>query len=110
MYFEDFITLLKFAAVTALCIFGIHSCTTSSWWQAHEAAEAASNAAEAKPHVIRATEDGCKVYAWRDNGGVGEIHYFTRCGSTVTTERNYTVSHGKTSEHKTETIVTQGNS
>ncbi|MBU9293056.1 hypothetical protein KTD18_16025 [Burkholderia multivorans] len=64
----------------------------------------AQERADATPHVIREA-DGCKVYAFEADG---RWHYFTRCGDgTVTTERNWTERHGKTTEHKSETIVTE---
>jgi hypothetical protein len=102
---EDLWSLIKVVLVSALCAFGIYSCTNSDWYQASRRAEATQAAADAKPHVIREA-DGCKVYAFKSGYN---WHYFTRCGETVTTERNYEEHHGKTTEHKTETIVTQGN-
>ena len=50
--------------------------------------------------------DGCTVYRFEDNG----THYFTRCGSTVTTTRNYTESCGKAcSRNRQEVLTTEGN-
>lgn len=57
------------------------------------------------PHVIRQA-DGCKVYAFTTD----REHYFTRCGSTVTTETNWTKSCGKScTRHESDTITTEGN-
>lgn len=53
---------------------------------AERAAAAEAERRAAIPHVIREV-DGCKVYAF--NAG-GHTHYFTRCGSNVTTTRHYT--------------------
>ena len=104
---DDLWGLLKLLFVLALCVLGIHSCVNADWYKASQAADAAQERANETPHVIRTSPDGCKVYAFKD----GDYHYFTRCSDgSVTTDRNYTVSHGKTTEHKTETIVTQGNS
>lgn len=89
MDLDDFLDILKVVVGGALLIFGVYSCSTSKWFLESQARQEAQRAADSKPHVIRSTDDGCKVYAWRDNGGTGAWHYFTRCGSTVTTERNY---------------------
>jgi hypothetical protein len=71
-----------------------------------ERADAAQALAERTPHVIREA-DGCKVYAFK---GDGVYHYFTRCGSTVTTDHQYTESCGKKcTTTKTESITTEGN-
>jgi hypothetical protein len=100
------ITLGKTGVCLGLLFFCVHSCFDSNWYKESERARAAGRLAAATPHVIRET-DGCKVYAFeRDNTD----HYFTRCGDTVTTERNYTQSCGKGCvKHKQETIVTEGN-
>lgn len=59
----------------------------------------------ATPHVIRQA-DGCKVYAFTTD----REHYFTRCGSTVTTETNWLKSCGKNcTKQESDTIVTEGN-
>jgi hypothetical protein len=112
-YLEDLLGLLKWVVIIALCGFGVCKCT--QWYdnlpstKAADAAQAAQDLANRTPHVIREA-DGCKVYAFQA-GDRDTYHYFTRCGDgTVTTERNYDERHGKTTEHKTESIVTQGNS
>ena len=71
--------------------------------KAEKAKEAAQYRADQEPRVIREA-DGCKVYAFKD----GERwHYFTRCPTTTTTDRNYTERSGKVTVHKTEQIVTE---
>jgi hypothetical protein len=96
---------IAFMAVLAGLIYG---CEFSDWGKAQNAAQEAEYRAESKPHIVREV-DSCKVYAWRDDGGRGTTHYFTRCpNSVVTTERNYTEQCGKNcTRHKTETIVTE---
>jgi hypothetical protein len=94
----------KAVAVIGLTVFGMHSCFNSEWMKDVERRQAAQAKADATPHVIREA-DGCKVYAFKS----GDWHYFTRCDSTVTTERHYQVREGKTTKEKTETIVTEGN-
>lgn len=69
--------------------------------QAKRAAEAAQEAANRIPHVIREA-DGCKVYAFESGG---RFHYFTRCpDSHTTTESSWQARQGKTYVTKTETI------
>jgi hypothetical protein len=85
--------------------FGIKSCTDSDWYQESERARAKQEAAEREPHIIR-KKDGCDVYAFK----VGDTnHYFTKCpNSMVSTDRQYTVSCGKSCHRQeTETIVTE---
>lgn len=102
---KDFMMLL---VVIAAAVFGMYSCEQSDWYQRDQREHAAAEAREQKPHVIRTSDDGCTVYAWKATGGT--YHYFTRCGSTVTTDRNYTESCGKgCTRHKTEQVVTEGN-
>ena len=51
--------------------------------------------------------DGCTVYRFYDNSS---WHYFTKCGGTVTTTRNYTENCGKgCSRSRTENTTTEGN-
>ena len=51
--------------------------------------------------------DGCTVYKFYDNSS---WHYFTKCGGTVTTTKNYTESCGKgCSRSRTENMTTEGN-
>jgi hypothetical protein len=88
------------AAVAGL----VYGCTCSDWAKREQAARDAQDRADATPHVIREA-DGCKVYAFKS----GDWHYFTRCGATVTTERNWTERQGKRTVAKQETIVTEGN-
>jgi hypothetical protein len=99
-------TLAQFI-VLALCVFGIYSCSQSDWYKDSERAQEAQKRADETPHVIREA-DGCKVYAFKSGDN---WHYFTRCGSTVTTERNWTEKCGKNcTTHKSESIATEGNS
>lgn len=57
------------------------------------------------PQLLSET-DGCKVYRFVDGG----THYFTRCGATVETVKNYTESCGKgCTRRRTESITTKGN-
>lgn len=98
---KEIITLL---ACTGLLIFGISSCQETEWYKESERQKAIDEQRERTPHVIREA-DGCKVYAFK----AGDWHYFTRCGETVTTERQYEVREGKATKKKTETIVTNGN-
>ena len=58
------------------------------------------------PAVV-SSADGCTVYKFYDNGN---WHYFTKCGGTVTTTKNYTESCGKgCSRSRTENMTTEGN-
>lgn len=98
-------TLIQWVITAAACGGMLYGCFFSDWAKSGDAAREAQERADATPHVIREA-DGCKVYAFKS----GDWHYFTRCSDgTVTTERSYTERHGKTTEHKSETIVTQGN-
>lgn len=78
--------------------------TSPEWQERTRKAELDAQRA-AIPHVIREA-DGCKVYAFTTD----REHYFTRCGSTVTTETNWTKSCGKScTRHESDTITTEGN-
>jgi hypothetical protein len=100
---KDFLILI---ALCGAVIFGITSCEQSKWYQDSEKSRREQERLDATPHVIREA-DGCKVYAFKSGDN---WHYFTRCADgTVTTERNYSERHGKTTVHKSETIVTSGN-
>jgi hypothetical protein len=100
------IFLFKLAVFVGLPLFGIVKCTETEWWQESERKKQAQEKADATPHVIREA-DGCKVYAFKSGGS---YHYFTRCGSTVTTERTYTENCGKNcTRQKSEVIVTENN-
>tara|TARA_R110000868_G_scaffold300295_4_gene560781 strand:+ start:32243 stop:32569 length:327 start_codon:yes stop_codon:yes gene_type:complete len=58
------------------------------------------------PAVV-SSADGCTVYKFYDKGN---WHYFTKCGGTVTTTKNYTESCGKNcSRSRTENMTTEGN-
>lgn len=99
---------LIWLAIIGLCGFGIVKCNGSDWYRASEAADAAAQTARETPHVIRLSPDGCKVYAFEAGRNT---HYFTRCGTAVTTDRSYSETCGKScTNHKTEQIVTEGNS
>ncbi|MDR6389205.1 hypothetical protein [Paraburkholderia phenoliruptrix] len=99
-------TLLQWVFMAAASCGLLYGCFFSDWAKRDMEKREAQERADATPHIIREA-DGCKVYAFKS----GDWHYFTRCDDgTVTTERNYTERHGKTTVHKSETIVTQGNS
>jgi hypothetical protein len=89
-------------------VFGIKSCSETEWYIESKKREAAREAADQQPRVVREI-DGCKVYAFKS----GERwHYFTRCpDSRVSTDTNHTVTvkSGKSTSTKTETttIVTE---
>ena len=58
------------------------------------------------PAVV-SSADGCTVYKFYDNSS---WHYFTKCGGTVTTTKNYIESCGKgCSRPRTESMTTEGN-
>ena len=58
------------------------------------------------PAVVSSADD-CTVYRFYDNGS---WHYFTKCGGTVTTTKNYTENCGKgCSRSRTESMTTEGN-
>ena len=58
------------------------------------------------PAVV-SSADGCMVYKFYDSSS---WHYFTKCGGTVTTTKNYTESCGKNcSRPRTESLTTEGN-
>ncbi|MBD1412871.1 MULTISPECIES: hypothetical protein [Burkholderia] len=99
-------TAALWVLIAGACVFGVYSCANSDWYRESERAEAARRHAEETPHVIREA-DGCKVYAFKS----GENwHFFTRCGSTVTTERSWSESCGKNcTARKSESIATDGN-
>jgi len=97
-------------ALLAFVVF-IPACTYKSCFSDEALAERAANRekeqaqyrADQQPRVIREA-DGCKVYAFKE----GERwHYFTRCPTTTTTERNYSERSGKVTVNKTEQIVTE---
>jgi hypothetical protein len=92
--------------IFGLIVFGIKSCNDSEWYQEGQRKQAAQDAADKQPRVIREV-DGCKVYAFKSD----QWHYFTRCPATTTTDRTYKDCHqsGKQTicETKTEQIVTE---
>ncbi|MEX3764494.1 hypothetical protein [Paraburkholderia phenoliruptrix] len=98
------ITLVQWLIVAVLSSAMLYGCFFSDWSKKVESDREARERADATPHVIREA-DGCKVYAFKS----GDWHYFTRCGSTVTTERNWSERQGKQTVHKSETIVTEDN-
>ena len=58
------------------------------------------------PAVV-SSADGCTVYRFYDKSN---WHYFTKCGGTVTTTKNYAESCGKNcSRSRTESMTTEGN-
>ena len=73
----------------------------SEWYKKQVAEDAAQNANDAVPRVIREI-DGCKVYAFKAT----YWHYFTRCQSTTSTDASREVQYGKTTRTEIETITT----
>jgi len=58
-----------------------------------------------KPQIIQEF-DGCKVYRFYDNN----FHYITRCGSKVTTQKNWDEYCGKACvQHRKEELRTENN-
>lgn len=75
------------------------------WLQWMFAPSPEARAAMRVPEVI-GQADGCTVYRFVDRG----THYFTRCGETVTTTKNYNEYCGKAcTRPKQEVITTEGN-
>ncbi len=98
-------SLIKWAIIIFVFGYGMNSCMNAEWYQKQRREELAEARAAAIPHIIRDT-DGCKVYAFQAGG---REHYFTRCGSTVTTETTGSESCGKNCSRPTsELIVTKG--
>ena len=97
------IKLMKVLSIIAICLFGIVKCIQSDWFQAQEREKAAEIAEMATPKIVSKSDDGCVVYSFYTD----TTHYFTRCGSTTTTDRQYTVHRGKSSQTETESIVTE---
>lgn len=95
--------VIKFLMVIGLIAWGVNSCATSEWYLAERRVEAAQEAADAQPRVIREV-DGCKVYTFKSGG---QWHYFTRCPSTTTTEAWRSVTQGKTTRQVSESITTE---
>jgi len=87
------------------CGSAITSYSNSESYKESKRQEAEAAQRESIPHVIREA-DGCKVYAFTTD----REHYFTRCGSSVTTETTWKKSCGKNcSRVEGDTIVTEGN-
>jgi hypothetical protein len=96
---------LAMLCLLTLVVIGIVSCNDSEWYKKDQAEKAEAAKRRATPHVIREA-DGCKVYAFETD----REHYFTRCGSTVSTETNWSQSCGKSCSKKmSDTITTEGN-
>lgn len=96
--------VIAWVVVIALSLFGIVKCTDTEWYKAHKKKIEAENFANETPHKIRSA-DGCDVFAFETGG---TTHYFTRCGATTTTERNYQISCNKNQTcHKKEEITTE---
>jgi hypothetical protein len=84
---------------------GLVGCDNTEWMKENHRQQALEEQREATPHVIREA-DGCKVYAFKTD----REHYFTRCGSRVSTETNWSKSCGKScTKQESDTIVTEGN-
>lgn len=87
--------------IIGVLVMGYYSNTDS--YKKQQTEESAQEQANAQPRVIREF-DGCKVYTFKEGG---QWHYVTRCPNETRTERNYTEPHGKITEHKTETTITE---
>jgi len=98
----------NFCALVCFCValvVGVNACTDTEWYKEDQKRDAEARRQAATPHVIREF-DGCKVYAFTTD----REHYFTRCGSTVSTETNFSKSCGKNcTKQDSDTIVTGGN-
>lgn len=90
-------------AFACLAVVGIVSCNQTDWWQGIEREREAERRDRGAPRVIAQSADGCYVYTFQAGG---DWHYFTRCGSTVTTDRNYSVPCGKARCSRVESITT----
>jgi hypothetical protein len=99
---------MKEVVITVLCcillIFGVYSCSTSEWYKEDQRKQEVEEKAQQTPHIIRRSDDGCAVYAFKTGD---TYHYFTRCAATTVTERNYTEQQGKHTINKTEEISTE---
>lgn len=95
--------------VVLAIVFGVVSCKQSDWWNdkvARERKEAYDEAvANQKPRLI-SEADGCKVYTFK---GGDRWQYFTRCGSTTTTDNSYVESCGKNCKKTVEQSITTEN-
>lgn len=89
-----------FFAVIAGVVFGVTKCTETEWYQAPIRERHAQEEANRVPRIVSRSTDGCAVYAFNPGD---RWRYFTRCGTQVTTDNNYTVtrSSGKTSTTET---------
>lgn len=91
---------LTFTAFIALLGFFVAALEHTSWAEESHRKKADEDRREAIPHIIREA-DGCKVYAFKTD----REHYFTRCGSTVSTETNYTVTCGKNCRREESDVI-----
>ena len=104
-YFMD---ALKTLGITLLLVLvaGLFILAGVSFLQATFGPSDEQRARDRVPAVM-SSADGCTVYKFYDNGS---WHYFTKCGGTVTTTKNYTESCGKgCSRSRTESMTTEGN-
>ena len=93
MYADEWWSVAKFAVITSLLGFGIHSCRESEWHKRGQRENAAREAADLTPRVVREF-DGCKVWAFK-TGRNGHWTYVTKCpGGSVTTDSGRTVQEG----------------
>jgi hypothetical protein len=97
---KDFLKMLALVLLVMICI---QKCDSSEWSHEYDRKQEANRAELAKPKIVSASTDGCTVYSFYTN----TTHYFTRCGSTTTTDRTYTEQNGKQSIQKIESIVTE---
>lgn len=90
--------------------FTVVQCAKTDNYQTHERESKAQEDANWKrkttPRVISTSPDGCTVYVFTTD----RDHYFTRCGSQVSTETTWKESCGKNcSKDRSDVMLTEGN-
>jgi hypothetical protein len=99
---------LKTIGITLLLVLiaGIFILAGFAFMQAMFGPSDEQRAKDRVPAVV-SSADGCTVYKFYDNSA---WHYFTKCGGTVTTTKNYTENCGKgCTRSRTENMTTEGN-
>ena len=98
-------TCIFWLAALIVLVVSVAACQSTDWYKAKEHADALKEQRDRTPYKISDSVDGCTVYTFKDSGN---WHYFTRCATTTTTEKNWTESCGKNcTKKKQEIIVTQ---
>jgi hypothetical protein len=103
-----FMDALKTIGITLLLVLiaGIFILAGFAFMQAMFGPSDEQRAKDRVPAVV-SSADGCTVYKFYDNSA---WHYFTKCGGTVTTTKNYTENCGKgCTRSRTENMTTEGN-